>query len=362
MTARGACERCVARSWLLARLAGHLEPVRQRIEPLLGLADQDLIAAVGGEQRDTVARELERFDVVQARARCAASGLEQICRCESAYPASLAALESAPAVLHVAGGLERFLDLVQGEPVALVGARQASPYGLQVAGSLARGLGAAGITVLSGMAIGIDSAAHAGALDVGAPTVAVLAGGAERPYPASKRALHRRIQAGGAVVSELPPGVAPRRWMFPARNRIIAGLSAMTVVIEARRGSGALLTAAAAHGLQRAVGAVPGRITSPLAWGPNELLSVGAQLVRGPQDVLDCLFGAGARVAPGDATRPDLRPELRALLQALGDGHDAASALIKAGFAVDHGLAALASLELGGYLRREAGGRFSVIP
>jgi DNA processing protein len=355
-----ACPGCLARSWLLDRLAGHLEPVRRRIEPLLALADRELIAAVGGEQRAAVGREFERFDVARARERCAATNLEPICRCDPSYPRALAALESPPAVLHVAGGLERFLALVANQPVALVGARRASPYGLQVARSLARGLGAAEVTVLSGMALGIDSAAHAGALEVAAPTVAVLPGGAERPYPASKRVLHQRIQSIGAVVSELPPGTRPWRWMFPARNRIIAALAAMTVVIEARPGSGSLLTAAAAGRLQRRVGAVPGRVSSPLAWGPHELLSCGALLVRGPQDVLDGLFGAGARDAPGPV-KPPLAPELRGLLEALGDGTDTATALSHAGFAVEPGLAALASLELAGYVRREAGGRFTVV-
>jgi len=361
MRSAGACDRCLARSWLLGRLAGHLEPVRQRIDPLLGLSDEALIAAVAGEQRAAVARELERFDVVRARERCAVAGVEPICRCHRAYPGGLAALGSPPAVLHVCGGLERFLALVAGQPVALVGARQASPYGLEIARSLARGLGAAGLTVLSGMALGIDSAAHAGALEVGGATVAVLPGGADRPYPASKRALCRRIRSTGAVVSELPPGVTPRRWMFPARNRIIAGLGAMTVVIEARAGSGALLTAAVAGRLHRTVGAVPGRITSPLASGPHDLIAEGGLLVRGAQDVLDGLFGAGARQAPG-RSRPDLAPALRALLEAIGEGYDTASAMRRTGLEVDGGLAALATLELTGYLRREPGGRFSVVP
>jgi DNA processing protein len=361
VTAPNACDECLARAWLLDRLAAHLEVVRHRIEPLLGLADEDLIAAVAGQQRATVQREREEFDAVQARERCATAGLEQFCHCDPRYPGSLAALPAPPAVLHLGGGLEGFLALAAEQPVAIVGARRASPYGTEMARSLARGLAAAGITVLSGMALGIDSAAHAGALEVGVATVAVLPGGADRPYPASKRALYRRIRTTGAVVSELPPGVEPRRWMFHARNRIIAGLGAMTVVIEARRGSGALLTAGMARRLGRPVGAVPGRVTSPLAWGPHELLTAGGVLVRGPQDVLDGLFGAGVRRAQ-DIGRAAVAPELRALLEAIGEGHDTATALRQAGLEVDLGLAALASLELAGYVRRGAGGRFSVLP
>jgi DNA processing protein len=162
-------------------------------------------------------------------------------------------------------------------------------------------------------------------------------------------------------VSELPPGTKAWRWAFPARNRIIAGLAAMTVVVEAAERSGALLTARFARALDRPIGAVPGRVTSSLATGPNELLAAGAHVVRGPQDVLDALFGAGARQATIDE-KADLAPELRMLLAAIGDGHDTPAALALAGLAPEHGLAALASLELAGYVRRLAGGRFSVVP
>ena len=356
----GACDRCLARSWLLARLAGHLELARRRIEPTLALADEALIAAVGGDQRDAVLRELSRLDIEQVRARSAQAGLELICRCDPRYPARLATLASRPAVLHVAGTLERFLDLVAEDPVAIVGARRASPYGLEVARSLGRGLARAGVTVLSGMALGIDSAAHAGALAAPGPTVAVLPAGADQAYPRSKRSLYAQVRETGAAVSELPPGSGVWRWTFPARNRIIAALSAMTVVVEAGAGSGALLTAGFARWLDRPVGAVPGRVTSPQANGTNGLLAAGAHLVRGPQDVLDVLFGAGMRVVKLDP-RPDLAPELRPLLAAIGDGHDTLAALMSAGVAPHDGLAALAALELAGYVRREAGGRYSVV-
>ncbi len=357
----GACDRCVARSWLLGRLAGHLERARGRIELVLRLADEELIAAVGGRQRARLALELEHLDVEQARELAHAAGLQLICRCDPAYPARLRGTASPPAVLHVAGGLQRFLSLAAGDPVAIVGARQASSYGLDVARSLGRGLGSAGVTVLSGMALGIDSAAHAGALAAGASTVAVLPGSANRPYPAAKRALHRTITSTGAAVSELPPGTAVRRWMFPARNRIIAALAATTVVVEAGKRSGALLTAGFARALGRPLGAVPGRITTPQAAGPNRLLASGAYVVRGPQDVLDQLFGAGVRTFAAD-DRAKLGSELRVLLWAIADGYDTAAALARAGFPAEQGLAALAALELAGYVRRGPGGRFSVLP
>jgi DNA processing protein len=148
--------------------------------------------------------------------------------------------------------------------------------------------------------------------------------------------------------------------MFPARNRIIAGLAAMTVVVEARETSGALITAQTATELERRLGAVPGQITSPLAAGPHRLLQESATLICGPQDVLDTVFGVGGRPAPPPG-RPVLAPHLQALLEGLAEGHDAPTALALAGMDADAGLAALASLELAGRVRREPGGRFAVV-
>jgi DNA processing protein len=345
----------------LARLSGHLDQVRGAIEQVLALESDELIAAVGGRGRQQLQRQLARFDADAARSSAAHAGLEPICRCDRAYPPRLAQLQSAPAVLHVAGGLDRFLAAAEADPLAIVGARAASSYGLDVARSLGRGLASAGVTVVSGMALGIDSAAHAGALSADGPTIAVLPGPADSPYPRTKRGLYRQLVAAGAAVSELPGGVAVRRWMFPARNRIIAALAAMTVVVEAGARSGALLTAAFARDLDRPVGAVPGRVTAPQAVGPNGLLAQGACLVRGPQDVLDAVFGAGARTAATD-DRPELGPAQRTLLRAIASGQDTPAALSRAGVAPEQGLAELASLELAGYIRRGPGGRFAVVP
>jgi DNA processing protein len=356
-----ACDRCVARTWLIGRMAGHIEHARGRVEAVLELADEELIAALGGRERDRLRLELEQVDLGAARLRSDRAGLETICACDPAYPPALRALAAPPAVLHVAGGLGRLLALAGSDPVAVVGSRRASPYGVEMARSLGRGLGLAGLPVLSGMALGIDSAAHAGALEAGASTIAVLPGSADRPYPPGKRALHRRILAGGAAVSELGPPTSVRRWMFLARNRIIAGLAGMTVVVEAGEYSGALVTARLAAELGRPLGAVPGRVTTPQAAGPNGLLAGGACLVRGPQDVLDRLFGAGVRDAGGEArTLPP--EELRPLLAAVAQGHDTLAALTRAGFEPGHGLTGLAALELTGFVRRGAGGRFTVAP
>jgi DNA processing protein len=354
-----ACDTCLARTWLLARLAGHLDLVRDRALDVLELDDRDLIAAIGGTHATEVERQLAEFDAERARAQARDAGLEQICRCCPSYPPPLTELAAPPAVLHVAGGLER---LVREATVAIVGTRRPSPSGTEVARALARGIAAAGIAVVSGMATGIDAAAHRGALDAQAPTIAVLAGAAERPYPAAARSLHARIRATGAVVSELPPGTRPRRWMFPARNRLIAALAAMTIVVEARAGSGALITARHAGELGRRLGAVPGTVTSPLATGPHELLRAGAELIRGPEDVLDALFGADRSSAGRVSSRAPLSGPTRMLLDALAEGHNIAAALSRASLAADDGLAALASLELAGWVRREPGGRYVVVP
>jgi DNA processing protein len=356
----GACDRCLARTWLLGRLAGHIDRVRGQVERVLELDGEELLSATGGRESERVRRQLEELDLDAVRSRSDAAGLETMCACDPMYPLGLRWLTAPPAVLHVAGGLKRLLEFGAGEQVAIVGSRRATPYGLDVSRSLGRGLAVTGITVVSGMAAGVDSAAHAGALEAGGPTIAVLPGPAHRPYPAGKRALHRRILAGGVAVSELGPGTSVRRWMFLARNRIIAALAAMTVVVEAREHSGALVTARVAQELWRPVGAVPGRVTTPQAAGSNELLATGACLVRGTQDILDHLYGAGVRQAV--EPRPEPAPELRPLLAAIAEGHDTAAALARAGFSPDQGLAALAALELHGFVRRSHGGRFSVAP
>ena len=195
---------------------------------MLALPDEQLL----GLDRTAAAR-YEGFDAAAARRRIAGSGLTAVCRCGPGYPERLRELPDPPAVLHVAGSLAALPD---GEAVAIVGARRATPYGLEVSRSLGRGLTAAGLPVVSGMALGIDSAAHAGALEPArrgrrpSPCWPVAR---RRRIPARMRGLHARLIAAGAVVSEMPPGFTAHRWCFPARNRIIAALSTITVVVEA---------------------------------------------------------------------------------------------------------------------------------
>ena len=185
--------------------------------------------------------------------------------------------------------------------VAIVGARACSAYGRQIARSLGRELAAAGLVVVSGLARGVDSEAHRGALEAAGTTVAVLGCGIDRDYPAANRELARQIAATGLVVSEYAPGVEPAPWRFPARNRIVAGLCAATVVVEARERSGALITADFALEEGREVFAVPGEITSALSAGSNALLRLGATPLTRAEDVLES-FGL---TAP-EPVRPEL--------------------------------------------------------
>lgn len=367
--ALGACDNCLRRTWLLGRLSAHFERDRRRILELLALSDADLIAAVAGRGRATVAGEYGRFasaDADAARSRADAAGLILVCRCREDYPPQLHELPAPPAVLHILGAPERLLAMRVGETVAIVGARRPSEYGRAVATALGRGAAAAGLGVVSGMALGIDVAVHEGALATGM-TVAVLAGSPHLAQPASRRRLHAQIAARGAVVSELGPGTAVRRWAFPARNRLIAGLAAATVVVEGRTNSGSLLTAQTALTTRRTVGAVPGNVTNELAAGPNALLAAGGCLIRDTQDLLDMLFGAGGRPAPADLRPPPSGPHAR-ILAAVAAGQDTPVTLMSGEGGVALGmqsgelLMALTELELSGRLRRGAGGRLVIVP
>jgi DNA processing protein len=367
VTAPCACGACLARTWLIARLAGAIEIARHQrrhLREILALCNDELIAAVGGIRATAIADELERLDVDALREAVERASLEAICRHDPAYPARLRDLVDAPAVLFVAGGGWRLVDLAggtldEGPPaVAVVGTRRASADGLEVASSLGRGLAAARVTVVSGMALGVDSAAHAGAMASTGRTLAVLAGGADVPYPPTKAGLYRRIAERGCVVSELPPGFAAMRWCFPARNRIIAALAQSTVVVEAARRSGSLITAEIAIDLGREVGAVPGPVTAWRSAGTNALLRDGATVIRHAADALDLAIGVdGHEPAP-----LHLEPRLRDLLGAVADGRDTLAALTASAGEVGPTLAGLTELELMGHLRRVAGGRYVVIP
>lgn len=343
-----ACDDCLRRTDLIAAFGGRIElewKARTARARLLALSDERLLDWGDDEG---VRRRYAAFDPEAARERVARERVVGFCRCAPEYPRCLFDLPDPPAVIHTLG--DPCLVGVE-DAVSIVGARRASPYGLEVASTLARGLAAAGLLVVSGMALGIDSAAHAGALQAKRPTVAVLAGGAERPYPASKRLLHEQIARSGCVVSELPPGFRAFRWCFPARNRIIAALGAATVVVEAAERSGSLITADFAMEAGRLVCAVPGAITSRLSAGSNALLKSGAEVVLSPQDVLDGLFGAGARTL-GEPTGVELPESLRCLLAAVEQGRGTLTALTPDPDDLPRVAAGLGELEIRGLIRR----------
>jgi DNA processing protein len=205
------------------------------------------------------------------------------------WNARLDELPDAPADKLYARG-EHVDDALKAATVAVVGARACSSYGAQVARRLGHDLAAAGVTVVSGLARGIDGEAHRGALDAGGRTVAVLGCGIDRDYPAAHAELARHIADSGGIVSEYEPGVEPAPWRFPARNRIIAALADAVVIVEARCRSGALITVDLAIEIGRPIYAVPGEITSNLSRGTNELLRRGhASLLRSAAELLDDL-------------------------------------------------------------------------
>jgi DNA processing protein len=296
-------------------------------------------------------RSLTRFDPGDARRL----EVDAVCSHSDSYPAPLRDLAQPPAVLY-ATCLALVPTLV--EPAAVViGSRHPSEYGRTVAYRIGRGLGAAGVPVVSGLALGIDAIAHRGCLDGDGRTIAVLASGVDVAYPRSNRALYERIRQKGSVVSEMPPGSRPHRWLFPARNRIMAALGQLTVVVEAARRSGTLITADFAADIGRDVAAVPGRVTSDVAVGTNGLLRSGAALVTGPQDVLDLMYGVGVREVP-DPPAPQLDARERQVLDLVGRGAGLDELGREAGLTAAAIRATLARLERRGLVRRAASGGY----
>jgi DNA processing protein len=252
-------------------------------------------------------------------------------------PPLLRAIHDPPARLYLRGAGEP--DLLARPTVAIVGARACSPYGAQVARMLGRELAAAGVVVVSGMARGIDGEAHRGALETDGHTVAVLGCGIDRDYPAAHAGLAAAIAERSLLVSEYEPGVEPAPWRFPARNRIIAGLCAATIVVEARERSGALITADFALEEGREVFVVPGEISSPLSAGTNALLRLGATPLTAANDVLESLG-----ISPPEPPRPEVSEAAASLLTRLPASVDE---LVRAsGLRAGEISAALAELEL----------------
>jgi len=348
-----ACLECLRRSWLLTDLGPYIEriatgEVGSRSPELLRLSNQDLVAVAAPKVAEQLLARVASLPEARLRAELAQAGCWACCRHGDLYPDSLRDAADAPWALIGRGDRALLDGLELFQAVTIVGARRATSYGREVARELGRELAAAGMVVVSGLAFGIDGCAHRGALDAGR-TIAVLGCGPDVAYPSSHRTLWRRICETGLVVSEFPPGATPWRWTFPARNRIMAALSGMTVVVEAATRSGSLITTDLAADLGRDLGAVPGPVTSRASAGPNGLLASGAQVIRDAQDVLDAMLGPGCKLLAHSG--PDLDPPLQAALAAVEAGESTCDAVATAtGLTGPAAAAALSRLELLGYL------------
>jgi DNA processing protein len=297
---------------------------------------------------------------VGAIRRAGAASIAAIPWSAASYPVALTTITDPPPVLWTRGRI----DTLSVPAVAIVGSRAASPYGLAVAGQLAADLAERGLAIVSGLARGVDSAAHRGALSAGGVTIAVLGSGVDVVYPPEHASLAADIDATGAVVSELVPGTRPLQWFFPLRNRIISGLSRAVVVIEAGEKSGSLITARCALEQGRDVLAVPGNILSGRNRGAHALLRDGAKIVESADDILEELglatvSGARAQGAEGGLQAESgapVDPVLRCLVP--GEASDLDEIAERSGVTAPRLLPRLFELELQGLVRRAGGGRF----
>jgi DNA processing protein len=335
-------------AWLRLTLTPGLGPATaRRLLAVFGLPDAIFAASAATltpHAGDILARELAgpaspaQREAMQATARWLASSLSNhlLTLADPLYPAGLLAMSDPPPVLYAIGQL----DLLARPGLAIVGSRSATRQGEATAEAFAAGLARAGLAIVSGLALGIDAAAHRGALDAAGGTIAVVGTGADVVYPATNRALTTRIRAQGLVLSELPLGTPAIAFNFPRRNRLIAGLARGVLVVEAALRSGSLITARLAAEQGREVFAIPGSIHSPVAKGCHRLIREGAKLVESVQDILEELRIAPAVTAaipagttgsaatatdpPSEASPAEPRaPAQQALLDALG--HDPAS-------------------------------------
>lgn len=289
---------------------------------------------------------------------CEANGIRIVMPDEACFPRLLRELPDPPSVLYVRGELLEIDNLA----IAIVGTRGASQYGRAQAERFARGLARAGLTIVSGLARGIDAAAHRGALDAGGRTIAVLSSGVRDVYPPQHEQLAAEIILHGALISEMPPDAKPKKGMFPQRNRLISGLCLGTIVIEAAQRSGALITASHAGQQGREVFALPGMVTSPAARGCHKLIRDGAHLIQDLEDVLDELgpLVEGITVSPEESVRHpaelQLNEQENIVLQSINvEPTDIDSVVAASGLPVPRVLSTLSALEIRRLVRRISG-------
>jgi DNA processing protein len=343
------------RLWPVLREAGGPEAVLALPERELAdrLGSRDRARAVLASSQDVGA---ERWATEIER-----SGARVVTAFDPEYPPLLLEMSDPPFALFTAGNLDR-LKLPS---VAVVGSREATRYGRDVATAVARDLSAVGVCVVSGFARGIDAAAHEAALDGPGGTVAVLGCGLDVDYPREHGRLKQALMDRHLVVSEFPPGTEPLAGNFPVRNRVIAGLAAGVVVVEASRRSGSLITARLANDLGRDVFAVPGSVFSPTSLGTHELLRDGAILCRGAEDVFAELFptiGSARVPAPGARPRAEMSADARRLLGLLQRGEPTTPEELsrETDLAAASVLAALFELEQAGLASADETGRYGL--
>ena len=327
----------------------------RRGDPVPAIARR-LIAATTRQESDAAVDV--RALAADAIRRAADASIASLPWDDPSYPVALTTIADPPPVLWTRG----CIAALSAPAVAIVGSRAASPYGLAVAEQLAGDLAASGLVVVSGLARGVDSAAHRGALAAGGVTVAVLGSGVDVMYPPEHSELGRSIDEHGAVISELVPGTKPHQRFFPLRNRIISGLSRAVVVIEASEKSGSLITARCALDQGRDVLAVPGNVLSGRSRGAHALLRDGAKIVESADDILEELgMGTGGLVrAPmadeGTRQAPIADPVVDCLTP--GEASDLDEISERSGLQTARLLPRLFELELQGRVRRVGGGRF----
>jgi DNA processing protein len=298
------------------------------------------------------AQSSPRLDPVLLARRCAQRDIRLLLPTDLEFPELLRQIPDPPLLIYVQGDP----DALRAPAVAVIGARRCTRLGIEVAGSLAGALAVHGVVIVSGLARGIDAAAHRAALPAGR-TVAVLGSGLECPYPAAHRPLARSIvDRGGALVSEYLPWASPRPYHFPERNRLISGLAAAVVVVEAGEHSGSLITARLALEQGREVLAVPGPVTSATSRGCHRLLRQGAALAETADDVLETLgWSVGEAVSPSLAVPVD--PAMGAVLAAVeGAGSTLDQIVAASGLPAAAAAALLVELELAGFVRQVRGG------
>jgi DNA processing protein len=352
--------------WIALSLLPDIGPVRSKKllssfgtpKDIFNSNIDDLIALEGiGINR---AKAIKRFsswaDVEKQMEFMQKSAITAVGFNDPSYPEMLREVEDAPIILYIKGNIlpqDRYA-------IAIVGSRKPTHYGASVAENISEELASMGFTVVSGMARGIDSLSHSGALRAGCRTIAVLGSGLDIPYPYENKALMERISSSGCVISEFPPGTRPEKEHFPRRNRLISGLSLGVLVIEATSDSGSLITARYALEQGREVFAVPGSINSPASEGTNELIRKGAVLTRKPDDIIEEL----APVLKGfiklkDKAKIDITDEEKDICKFLsGEPKQIDIICRESGLPTSKALGILLGLELKGAVKQITGKRF----